>query len=139
MRSRLPLGVAAAALVVAVLGTTPLSRAAITAAVPLAKRAYLADTAKNAIRVGNIKASRTPTAGMLVPLGTNGKFPPSVGAAGPAGQEGAKGNLVGTESPGTRSARLRRRSTVRARSVARSAVRPARRSSAAASPGRRRR
>ncbi len=91
MRSRLPLGVAAAALVVAVLGTTPLSRAAITAAVPLAKRAYLADTAKNAIRVGNIKASRTPTAGMLVPLGANGKFPPSVGAAGPAGQEGVKG------------------------------------------------
>jgi hypothetical protein len=92
MRTRLPLGVALAAVVVAALGTTTLGRAAISTAVPLAKRAYLADTAKNAIRVGNLRASRTPTAGMLVPLGANGKFPSSVGVAGPAGPQGAKGD-----------------------------------------------
>jgi hypothetical protein len=91
MRNRLSLGVAVVALVISVFGATPLGRAAISNAVPLAKHAYLADTAKNAVRVGNIKASRTPTAGMLVPLGANGRFPASVGAAGPAGPQGAKG------------------------------------------------
>ena len=62
------------------------------AAVPLAKRAYLADTAKNAIKVDNIKASRTPTPGMLLPLDANGKLPESVGAVGPKGDKGEKGD-----------------------------------------------
>ena len=50
MRDRLPLILSATALVVAVLGTTPLGHAAADIIpVPLAKRAYLADTAKNSI------------------------------------------------------------------------------------------
>ena len=92
MRSRLPFILSTMALVVAIFGSTPFGRAAITAAVPLAKRAYLADTAKNAIKVDNIKASRTPTPGMLLPLDANGKLPESVGAVGPKGDKGDKGD-----------------------------------------------
>lgn len=92
MRSRLPLVLSTTALIVAVLGSTPFGRAAVTAAVPLAKRAYLADTAKNAIRVNNIKASRTATPGMLLPLDASGKLPESVGAVGPKGDKGDKGD-----------------------------------------------
>ena len=51
MRDRLTLILSATALVVAVLGSTPLGKAAADALpVPLAKRAYLADTAKNSIK-----------------------------------------------------------------------------------------
>jgi hypothetical protein len=92
MRNRLPLVLFVSALLVAVLGSTSLGRAAVDAAVPLAKRAYLADTAKNAVRVDNIKASRTATPGMLLPLDNNGKLPASVGAVGPQGPQGAKGS-----------------------------------------------
>ena len=92
MRSRLPLVLSTTALIVAVLGSTPFGRAAVTAAVPLAKRAYLADTAKNAIRVNNIKASRAPTPGMLLPLDATGKLPESIGAVGPKGDKGDKGD-----------------------------------------------
>lgn len=93
MRSRLALALSATALVVAVLGSTSLGHAAMDALVPvpLAKRAYLADTAKNAVRLNNIKANRTPTAGMLVPLGADGKFPTATGAIGPQGPQGVKG------------------------------------------------
>jgi hypothetical protein len=80
------------ALVVAIFGSTSFGRAAIDAAVPLAKRAYLADTAKNAIKVDNIKASRTPTPGMLLPLDAGGKLPESIGAVGPVGPAGPKGD-----------------------------------------------
>jgi len=93
MRDRLPLILSVTALVVAVLGSTPLGRAAADALpVPLAKRAYLADTAKNSIRLNNIRANKTPTAGMLLPLDTTGKFPASVGAIGPKGDKGDKGD-----------------------------------------------
>lgn len=93
MRDRLPLILSATALAVAVLGTTPLGEAALDAVpVPLAKRAYLADTAKNAVKVNNIRANRTPTAGQLLPLDQAGKFPASVGAIGPKGDKGDKGS-----------------------------------------------
>ena len=92
MRSRLPLVLSSMALVIAIFGSTPFGRAAIATAVPLAKRAYLADTAKNAIKVDNIKASRTPTPGMLLPLDATGKLPESVGAIGPKGDKGDKGD-----------------------------------------------
>ena len=97
MRSRLPLILSTTALIVAVLGSTPFGRAAVTAAVPLAKRAYLADTAKNAIRVNSIKASRTATPGMLLPLDASGKLPESVGAVGPKGDKGDKGDSGATK------------------------------------------
>jgi hypothetical protein len=93
MGTKIAVGLAATALAVALLGSTTAGRAALDAVVPvpLAKRAYLADTAKNAIRVGNIKASRTPTPGMLLPLDATGKLPASIGAVGPKGDKGDKG------------------------------------------------
>jgi hypothetical protein len=91
MRDRLPLVLSVTALLVAVFGSTSLARSAVDAAVPLARRAYLADTAKNALRVDNIKASRTATPGMLLPLDSKGKLPASVGAVGPQGPPGAAG------------------------------------------------
>ena len=92
MRDRLPLIFSVTALIVAVPGSSLVCRAAADALpVPLAKRAYLADTAKNAIRV-TIRANRTPTAGMLVPPDQTGKFPASVGAIGSKGDKGDKGD-----------------------------------------------
>ena len=54
--------------------------------------------ARNAGAVNGIKASREPRAGALVPLGADGRFPPSVGVAGPAGPQGPKGDR-GTQGP----------------------------------------
>jgi hypothetical protein len=88
MKQRLPIVLASAALVVAVLGSTPISGAArhVVAAVP--------PFAKNAGSVNGIKASRTPKAGQLLALGKNRKFPASVvpaGPRGPSGRQGAQG------------------------------------------------
>jgi hypothetical protein len=71
---------------------------------PLGKAAgrTVATFAKNAGAVNGIKASRRPVPGRLVPLGRNGKLPPSVvpaargargadGPQGPPGPEGARG------------------------------------------------
>jgi hypothetical protein len=51
--------------------------------------------ALNAGKVDGINASRTPTPGHLLPLGSNGKFAPSVVPAGPAGPQGP----VGAQGP----------------------------------------
>jgi hypothetical protein len=101
MRKRLPIILSTAALVIAVFGSTPVGRAAIDAAVPLARRSFLADTAKNALQVNKIKASRTPTPGMLLPLDATGKLPASVGAVGAKGDSGAKGDKGDPGTPGT--------------------------------------
>jgi len=88
-RQRLPVVLAAAALLVAVLSATPNGIAGSAVRVAL--------FAKNAAKVGGIAASKKPKAGKLLPLGKNGKFPASVlpfavrGPAGPAGPEGARG------------------------------------------------
>jgi hypothetical protein len=122
MRDRLPLILSVTALVVAVLGSTPLGRAAADVIpVPLAKRAYLADTAKNSIKVNNIRANRTPTAGMLVPLDSTGKFPAAVGAIGPKGDKGDKGSKGSTGSPGISGYEIVRASTTIAPNVSSSA------------------
>jgi hypothetical protein len=94
MGNRIAIGLAASALACSVFASTSVGSAAIRAVipVPLAKRAYLADTARNAIRVDGIKASRTPTAGLLLPLDATGKLPASIGAVGPPGPKGDKGN-----------------------------------------------
>ena len=88
---RVSLMLSSAALVIALLGATPLGRAAGSVAskvVPYAKRSGYAT---NAGAVAGIKAARKPAAGKLMPLGPNGKFPASVGAVGPAGQQGPPG------------------------------------------------
>jgi hypothetical protein len=87
MKQRLPLILSAAALAVALLGSTPLGHAA-RSAVPLAL------FARNAGKVDGIAASRKPKPGMLLPLGSDRKFPPSVvpeGPRGPAGPQGPQG------------------------------------------------
>src|SRR5829696_7465913 len=73
--SRLPLILSVIALVVALLGATPLGEAAGPVAakvVPFAKRAGYAT---NSGAVNGIRANRTPTAGRLVPLDAKGKLP----------------------------------------------------------------
>jgi hypothetical protein len=90
MKQRLPLTLSALALVVALFGATPLGRAArdLTGVVPpFAKKAGYAT---NAAAVNGIRASRTAKAGYLVPLKADGKFPVSVGQAGPAGASGTE-------------------------------------------------
>lgn len=99
-RQRLPVVLSAAALVIAVLGATPHSFAAMRGV------AKVALFAKNAGKVGGIAASKKPKKGKLLALGKNGKFPASVfpaavkgppgsegprGPAGPAGPQGAQG------------------------------------------------
>lgn len=84
---RLALPVALVALLIAATGVTPAD------AVRAVKRAAFAT---NAGAVNGIKASRTPRAGQLLPLGADGRFgadvlPPAVGARGPRGVEGPVG------------------------------------------------
>lgn len=84
-KTRLPLAFSVAALVVAVLGATPYAEA---------HGVYHALFAHNAGKVDGIHASRSPRAGRLLPLGSNGKCPLSVipaGAQGPAGPQGPEG------------------------------------------------
>jgi hypothetical protein len=82
---RLPLILSLAAAVVAVFGSTPPGKARVAEIVPFAK------FAQNAGAVNGIKASHTPAAGKLVPLGKNRRFPASVGVAGPQGPKGDTG------------------------------------------------
>jgi hypothetical protein len=91
MGHRLPVVLSATALVVALLGSTPLGGAAVdavTAVPPFAKKSGFA---ANAGAVNGIHASKKPKAGFLVPLARNGKFPASVGQVGPPGQQGPQG------------------------------------------------
>ncbi len=85
-RGTLSLVVASLALLIAVSGITPADAA------KAVKRALNADT------VDGVSASRTPKAGQLLPLGSNGKFPSSVlpaGTPGPRGPRGAEGPAGG--------------------------------------------
>lgn len=98
MRERLPLVLSVTALLVALFGGTPIGHAVVSAVPPFATHAKTADYAKNAGAVNGIKASRRPRAGWLVPLGKDGKFPASVGVAGPPGPQGRAG-AAGAQGP----------------------------------------
>ena len=104
--NRISTMLAAAALIVALLGITPLGHAAVDAV-------RVALFAQNAGKVGNIKASRTPVPGRLLALDAKGRFPASVlpksaagapglrgepGERGPQGAQGATGP-AGTQGP----------------------------------------
>src|SRR5437868_1527828 len=100
MKDRRSLVLSASALVVALLGATPLGGAAgkLVGPVPsfakkagYANTAGFADLAKNAKSVNGIQAAKKPVPGKLVPLGADGKLPASVGAVGPQGPTGARG------------------------------------------------
>ena len=101
---RLPVTLSAAALVVSLLGATPLGHAAgraLATIPPLAKRARLANVATNALRLNGHRASPVGGPGTIPVLNAAGKLPASVGAVGPqgpagpvgpAGPQGAKGD-----------------------------------------------
>lgn len=92
MKQGVPVVLSATALAVALLGSTTPGQAVAQAVSPLAKRAQKADYARNAGSVNGIRASKTPRAGQLLPLGRDGKFPASVARGGPAGPQGPKGD-----------------------------------------------
>ena len=94
--NRISTTLAAAALIMAVLGITPLGHAA-------ADAVRVALFAQNAGKVGNIKASRTPVPGQLLALDAKGRFPSSVlpkGAAGAPGERGERGPQGAQGIPG---------------------------------------
>jgi hypothetical protein len=103
---RLPIALGLAGLLVGVLGFTSLGEASVRSVsatvVPKAK------FATNAGAVNGIKASRTPRAGYLIPLKSNGKLPDKVlpyqidvvGEQGPPGAKGDKGDKGDTGPAG---------------------------------------
>jgi hypothetical protein len=90
MNQRLPLVLSATALVVALVGSTPLGNAAqnVLEQVPRAKRA---DFAANAGKLNGHKSSLNPARGQIPVVGADGKLPASIGAVGPKGDPGPAG------------------------------------------------
>ncbi len=90
MNQRLPLVLSATALVVALVGSTPIGNAAqnVLEQVPRAKRA---DFAANAGKLNGHKSSLNPTRGQIPVVGADGKLPASIGGVGPAGPQGERG------------------------------------------------
>jgi hypothetical protein len=90
--SRLALVLSATALTVALFGSTPVGHAVGSKVPFFAKTAGYANRAGSAAALGGVKLSKQPRPGMLLPLGADGRFPASVGIAGPAGPKGEKGD-----------------------------------------------
>lgn len=91
MNQRLPLILAASALLVAVLGSTSIGRAAGDALTQVVPRARTADFATNAGKLNGHRSSLNPRRGQIPVVGENGKLPASLGAVGPKGDAGAQG------------------------------------------------
>jgi hypothetical protein len=92
MTQRLPLILSATALVVALVGSTPLGRAAELAIERVVPRAKTADFAKNAGRLNGRQSSLAPKAGQIPVVGSDGRLPASIVAAAPAaGPSGVTG------------------------------------------------
>jgi hypothetical protein len=91
MKQRLPLILAATALLVALLGATPLGRAAESAMEQVVPRAKKADFAANAGKLNGHRSSVNPRRGQIPVVGANGKLAASIGAVGPKGDPGAQG------------------------------------------------
>ena len=89
--SRLALVLSATALTVALFGSTPVGHAVGSKVPFFAKTAGYANRAGSAAALGGVKLSKQPRPGTLLPLGADGKFPSSVGLAGPVGPKGEKG------------------------------------------------
>ena len=100
MRHRTSIVLSSVALVVAVLGVTPLGNAAVSriaAVVPFAKQAG------NAAKLNGHRSSLTGARGTIPVVGKNGKLPASlggVGPQGPAGPAGPKGERGPKGDPG---------------------------------------
>jgi hypothetical protein len=91
VRKRVSVVLGMSAVIVAVLGASPVGEAA-------GEAVRVALFAKNAGKVNGIKAARTPKAGRLLPLGADGKFPASVVPPGPPGLRGPAGP-IGPQGP----------------------------------------
>ncbi len=100
MKKRLPLILSTAALVVSLLGTTPLGRAARSAVSPVVPLAKTANYAKNAGKLNGHSSSRVPRAGQIPVVGANGKLPATLGAVGRTGPAGPKGDAGAKGDPG---------------------------------------
>ena len=98
MKQRLPLILAATALLVALLGSTPLGQAAESAMEQVVPRAKKADFAANAGKLNGHKSSLNPKRGQIPVVGAGGKLAASIGAVGPKGDPGPQGPQGG---PGT--------------------------------------
>ena len=92
MKQRLPLILSITALVVSLLGATPLGQAARSAVSQVVPLARTANYAKNAGMLNGHSSSRVPRAGQIPVVGRNGKLPATLGAVGPIGPAGAKGD-----------------------------------------------
>lgn len=96
MRQRTPLMLSGTALIVAVLGTTPLGQAAgkrLAAAIPpFAKTAGFARFAGDSSKLNGRASTLTGAPGTIPVVGQNGKLPASIGAVGPQGPQGPKGD-----------------------------------------------
>lgn len=91
MNQRLPLIISATALLVALLGATPLGQAAESALDQVVPRAKKADFAANAGKLNGHKSSVSPARGQIPVVGADGKLAASIGAVGPAGAKGDPG------------------------------------------------
>ena len=91
MTNRVPLALSTTALVVALVGSTPLGQAAESALDQVVPRAKRADFAANAGKLNGHKSSVNPSRGQIPVVGTNGKLSASIGAVGPAGPAGPQG------------------------------------------------
>lgn len=91
MKERLPLILSASALLVAILGSTPLGRAAEDALEQVVPRARQADFAQNAARLNGHRSSVRARRGQIPVVGASGKLHPSLGAVGPQGPAGPQG------------------------------------------------
>jgi hypothetical protein len=92
---RLPLVLSAAALLVALLGSTAVGPAAAELAanvVPFAKVASKAGVADNAKRLNGRRSSPKGIPNTIPVIGADGKLPVSIGAVGPQGPKGDKGS-----------------------------------------------
>jgi hypothetical protein len=91
---RAPIVLSTAALVVAVLGTTPLGHAAgerLTAVVPFAKTSGFAKIAGNSARLNGRRSALSGAPGTIPVVGKDGKLPAVLGAVGPRGPQGERG------------------------------------------------
>lgn len=91
MKQRLPLILSITALVVSLLGATPLGQAARSAVSQVVPLARTANYAKNAGMLNGHSSSSVPRAGQIPVVGRNGKLPATLGAVGPIGPAGANG------------------------------------------------
>lgn len=91
MNQRLPIILSSTALLVALVGSTPLGQAAESALDQVVPRAQRAGFAANAGKLNGHKSSVNPTRGQIPVVGPNGKLAASIGGVGPAGPKGDPG------------------------------------------------